>query len=186
MAGFFAAIGYGYRAESQYLLYVNGCFGGALVVPLMVFAYAVTLERLHSLCRPDEQIVAKVLYGIGIVLLWILLSTETYIYFDQAVADRERATWVAQMSLSVTWGAYAIALLAIGFWRRVRSVRLAALGLFGLTAIKLVLIDMAQVEEVYRIMSFFVLGILMIGASYLYHRVEKRLSMSSTTTTADR
>jgi uncharacterized membrane protein len=34
---------------------------------------------------------------------------------------------------------------------------------------------MAKVEEVYRIVSFFVLGILMIAASYLYHRIEKRL-----------
>ncbi len=74
------------------------------------------------------------------------------------------------------WGAYAIALLVIGFCRGVRSLRLAALALFGLTAIKLVLVDMARVEEVYRIISFFVLGILMIGASYLYHRVEKRLA----------
>jgi uncharacterized membrane protein len=152
----------------------------------MVFAYAVTLNKLRRLCRPDEEFVAKVLYGIGIAVLWILLSTETYMYFDQAVADRERAKWAAQMSLSVTWGTYAIALLTIGFWRSVRSIRLAALGLFGLTAIKLVLIDMAQVEEVYRIISFFVLGILMIGASYLYHRVEKQLSMSSTTATPDR
>jgi uncharacterized membrane protein len=84
------------------------------------------------------------------------------------------------MSLSVTWGAYAIAMLAIGFWRKVRSLRLAALGLFGLTALKLVLIDMAKIQEVYRIISFLVLGVLMIGASYLYHRVEKRLSISAT------
>jgi uncharacterized membrane protein len=83
------------------------------------------------------------------------------------------------MSLSVTWGTYALAILAIGFWRNVRSLRLAALGLFGLTALKLVLVDMAEVQEVYRIVSFLVLGVLMIGASYLYHRVEKRLGLSS-------
>jgi uncharacterized membrane protein len=42
-----------------------------------------------------------------------------------------------------------------------------------------VLVDMAKVHEVYRIVSFLVLGVLMIGASYLYHRVEKRLGLSS-------
>jgi uncharacterized membrane protein len=83
------------------------------------------------------------------------------------------------MSLSVVWGIYATAVLVIGFWRRVRSLRLSALGLFGLTVLKLVIVDMAKVEEVYRIVSFLVLGILMIGASYLYHRVEKRISTSS-------
>jgi uncharacterized membrane protein len=181
IAGFLALVGYGYRIDDEQQLYVNGYFAAGLAVVLMVFVYAVMLGRLRHLCRPDEELVAKVLYGIGIAALWILLSAETYIYFDQAVADRQRATWVAQMSLSVMWGAYAIVLLVVGFWRNVRSIRLAALGLFGLTAIKLVLVDMAQIEEVYRIISFLVLGILMIGASYLYHRVEKHLATYSAT-----
>ena len=179
IAGFLAVFGYYYRLDSRYPLYVNGYFGAGLTVPLMVFAYAVTLRRLRNLCESDEQVAAKVLYGIGVALVWVLLSAETYLYFRQAITDNERAKWIAQMSLSVLWGAYAIALLTIGFWQNVRSLRLAALGLFGLTAIKLVLVDMARVEEVYRIISFFVLGSLMIGASYLYHRVEKRLATSS-------
>ena len=54
-----------------------------------------------------------------------------------------------------------------------------ALALLGLTAIKLVLVDMATVKQMYRVVSFLVLGILMIGTSYLYHRVEKWLEASS-------
>ena len=179
IAGFLAAIGYYHRVDGEYPLYINGYFGAGLTVPLMVFAYAVTLRKLPNLSDPDEQVAAKVLCGIGVALVWLLLSAETYLYFRQAITDHERATWIAQMSLSVLWAAYAIALLVIGFWQGVRWLRLAALALFGLTAIKLVLVDMARVEEVYRIVSFFVLGILMIGASYLYHRVEKQLAMSS-------
>jgi len=79
------------------------------------------------------------------------------------------------MCLSVIWGVYATVMLAVGFWKRARALRLTALGLFGLTALKLVVVDMARIQDVYRIVSFFVLGILMIGASYLYHRVEKTL-----------
>ena len=59
-----------------------------------------------------------------------------------------------------------------------RTLRLSALALFGATALKVVISDMSKVEEVYRIVSFLVLGVLLIGASYLYHRVERRLSMS--------
>jgi uncharacterized membrane protein len=91
----------------------------------------------------------------------------------------ERARWAAQTSLSILWGVYATVILAFGFWRSIRSLRLSALGLFGLTALKLVIVDMAKVREVYRIVSFFVLGVLMIAASYLYHRVEKRLEAST-------
>jgi uncharacterized membrane protein len=54
-------------------------------------------------------------------------------------------------------------------------LRFAALMLFGITALKLVIVDMARVNQIYRIVSFLVLGLLMIGASYLYHRLEKRL-----------
>jgi uncharacterized membrane protein len=179
VAGILAARGYGFDLNGRYLLYLNGRLLAALSVVLMVFAHGFVLRRFRDLCDPDEQLGAKVLYGIGVVLLLVLMSCETWLYFRGTIADRERAKWVAQMSLSITWGAYAIAILAIGFWRKVRNLRLAALGLFGLTVLKLVLVDMAKEQEIYRIVTFLVLGILMIGASYLYHRVEKRLGMSS-------
>jgi hypothetical protein len=179
VAGAFAGRGYAFDLGGGYLLYLNGRLLAALAVILMVFAHGFVLRRFRDLCQPEEQRAAKVLYGVGVALLFVLLNCETYWYFRETIADRERATWVSQMSLSVTWGTYALAILAIGFWRNVRSLRLAALGLFGLTALKLVLVDMAEVQEVYRIVSFLVLGVLMIGASYLYHRVEKRLGLSS-------
>ena len=180
VAGVYAGRGYAFEMNPGYLLYLNGRMLAGLTVVLMVFAHGFVLRRFRDLCPKDEQLTAKILYGVGIALLFGLLSTEIYLYFQGTITDRERARWVCQMSLSVTWGCYAIAMLAIGFWRKVRSLRLAALGLFGLTALKLVLIDMAKIQEVYRIISFLVLGVLMIGASYLYHRVEKRLSISTT------
>jgi uncharacterized membrane protein len=179
VAGVFASRGYAFDMDASGLLYLNGRLLAGLTVVLMVFAHGFALRRFRDLCRQDEQLTAKILYGVGIALLFVLLSCEIYLYFRGTIADPERARWVSQMSLSVTWGAYAIAMLAIGFWRKVRSLRLTALGLFGLTVLKLVLVDMAKVQEVYRIVSFLVLGVLMIGASYLYHRVEKQLGMSS-------
>jgi uncharacterized membrane protein len=58
------------------------------------------------------------------------------------VDDPHRAPWVAQMGLSILWGCFATVLLAVGFMRHVRSLRLAALGLFGLTAGKLAVVDL--------------------------------------------
>jgi uncharacterized membrane protein len=179
VGGILAARNYAFDMDDDYLLCANGRLLAALAVVLMVFAHGFILRCFRNLCEQAEQIAAKTLYGIGIALLFVLLSIETYLYFLETIADPERARWAAQMSLSIVWGVYATAILVVGFWRNVRSLRLSAVGLFGLTALKLVIIDMANVEEVYRIVSFFALGILMIGASYLYHRVEKQLSMSS-------
>ena len=91
------------------------------------------------------------------------------------IQDPTKTRWVTQMSLSLLWSIYASAALFIGFWQRIRVVRLAALGLFGATVLKVVLGDMANVQEVYRIVSFIGLALLMHGASYLYHREEKNL-----------
>jgi uncharacterized membrane protein len=81
---------------------------------------------------------------------------------------------MALMSLSVVWAVYAAAMLGVGFWRRTLPLRLAALALFGVTAAKVVAVDIAGVRQIYRVVSFFVLGLLMIGAGYLYHLIEKR------------
>ncbi len=42
--------------------------------------------------------------------------------------------------------------------------------LFAATVLKLFVRDMANVETPYRILSFLVVGLLLVAASYLYHR----------------
>ena len=64
-----------------------------------------------------------------------------------------QARWVAQMSLTIVWGAFAAGLLVVGFWRRVAKLRLAGLALFALTGAKLVLVDVANVQDLYRVFS---------------------------------
>lgn len=175
VATLFAAHAYTFDMHPGYYLYLNGRFAAALALLVMAFAHAFALRNLPHISTKDEVSFAKVLYGIVVAWLFVLLNVETYLYFSKTISDPERARWTTQMALSIIWGAYAAAMLAVGFWRNVRLLRFCALALFGATALKLVLVDMARVEEVYRIISFFVLGILMIAASYLYHRVEKRL-----------
>lgn len=58
------------------------------------------------------------------------------------------------MALSVLWSVYAGALAAIGFVRRSASVRWASLALFGLTIIKVMLVDIAALHQFYRIIAF--------------------------------
>jgi uncharacterized membrane protein len=92
------------------------------------------------------------------------------------IENAERANWAGQMSLSVVWSVYAAGALAFGFWKRLRVLRFAALGLFAVTALKVLTIDMADLERLYRIISFFGLGLLMIAAAYLYNRVERQIA----------
>jgi len=158
-----------------YLLFFNARFAVALLAALVVFAQGYVLRRRHDVCA-GEQGRARFLYQAGGLILLFLLSAETYGYCRQTVSPPSRARWMALMSLSVVWGVYAAAALALGIRKRVRPLRFAALGLFGITAAKLVLVDIAGVKQIYRVISFFVLGLLMMGGAYLYHRVEKWLA----------
>ena len=153
---------------------VNARFAAALVVALSCFAYAWLIRRSPE--ADSDRAFSPALSGAGAVFLLCLFSAEAWSYFHGTAGDRAHAEWTAQMALSIVWGGYAASCLVAGFARRVRPPRLAALALFGLTALKLVVVDMATVRQIYRIVSFIVIGMLMIGASYLYHRLEVRLT----------
>lgn len=110
------------------------------------------------------------------VAFWLLISIETQTYFaGRALAERTQEDaaqqrWLGQMALSVLWAAYAAALAAFGFVHRVAVVRWAALALFAFTIIKAMLVDIAQLEQLYRIIVFFVLGILLLLVAWGYHK----------------
>jgi hypothetical protein len=77
--------------------------------------------------------------------------------------------------LTVVWGVEGIALLLAGFSLRERSLRLAGLVLFFFCIGKLFLYDLSKLETGYRILSFGVLGLLLVGASWVYTRFREQL-----------
>jgi uncharacterized membrane protein len=159
------------------MLFLNSRFGIGLLVTLVFVAYPL----FHTLAggRSSEKHSRTAgLLAVPAVLLLILLSIESHHYCVDNI-EGESGRQSAQMAVSIVWGVYAAACVVIGFWRDCRWLRLGALGLFGLTAAKVILVDMCGVEQVYRIITFIALGLLMIGASYVYHRVEKGLSVAA-------
>ncbi len=80
--------------------------------------------------------------------------------------------WLGQVTLSALWSVYALGLLAVGFVRRVPSVRWAGLFIFAVTVGKVFLHDMAGLKEIYRILAFFILAILLGLAGWAYQRIQ--------------
>ena len=171
---------YSMAAPGGTLMFVNPQFGACLLVCGALFACALGgLRRRADMSDNERSLVRLLWWTLGLSLL-ALLSAEPARWVYRNIPDPQRAGWTAQMSVSIVWSVYASGMLAIGFWRRILPLRLAALALFAVTAAKLVVVDMANVRQIYRIISFFVLGFLMIGASYLYHKAEKRLHKAGT------
>lgn len=74
------------------------------------------------------------------------------------------------MTLSIAWAAYAVVLVAIGIARRYAPIRYLAILVFAITMGKVFLVDLAELDRAYRILSVVGLGLLLIAASYLYQR----------------
>jgi uncharacterized membrane protein len=83
---------------------------------------------------------------------------------------------------SALWMAYGALLMVVGFWRRSAFVRWQALVLIAVTIVKVFIYDVSQLDRGYRIISFIVLGILLLAISFVYQR--DWLHLSSTHKTA--
>jgi uncharacterized membrane protein len=77
--------------------------------------------------------------------------------------------------LTVAWGLQGVALLVAGFALRERGVRLTGLALLGVCIAKLFLYDVAELEMVFRIFSFIILGALLLAVSFVYSRYREQI-----------
>lgn len=92
-----------------------------------------------------------------------------------------RAALAEQVALSVAWALYAVGLVATGFRHGYAPARYLAIALFGLTILKVLTKDIAELDRVPRMLSVLGLGALLVAASYLYQRMaEPRLGGEST------
>ena len=77
--------------------------------------------------------------------------------------------------LTISWSLLAFTVLAAGFMLRERLYRQLALALFGLAVGRVFVIDVWKFETIYRILSFLILGIMLIVVSFVYNRYGDRL-----------
>ncbi len=119
---------------------------------------------LHVLLRAGgietnrEQLAKPLFSVIGTVLITCLIFIE-----------------VQGRLLTVACGIEGVALLAIGFVLRERVFRLSGLSLFLFCIAKLFLYDLRELDTLSRILSFIVLGLMLLGASWIYTRFRDQI-----------
>ncbi|MCH8053840.1 MAG: DUF2339 domain-containing protein [Planctomycetes bacterium] len=108
-------------------------------------------------------------FGLFGILLFVVMNIEVAAGFHDYLPRARFA------SISVLWALFATALLILGFVRNKALLRRCSIVLFAATIIKVFVRDTANVDTPYRILSFLVLGLMLVGASYLYHRFTSRI-----------
>jgi uncharacterized membrane protein len=117
---------------------------------------------------------SRLLYPLGVILAFLLLNLQIADYFSpagRAVLVFEFSGNLARdMTYTIAWAVFALALLLIGILRRVRAARWAALALLGLALLKLFFHDLASLEALYRVGALFAVSVVAILASVAYQR----------------
>ena len=89
----------------------------------------------------------------GIVLVTVLLMIE-----------------LQDGAISAAWAVEAIILIIVGFQVKLSLVRRIGIILFLITIVKVFVFDLAGLETLFRIVSFIVLGVILLLASFIYSR----------------
>lgn len=122
----------------------------------------------------NEHHAPEITFVVTQILSLILLSVEVHDYFrfrsPGYLLGWGDFHYAYQMSLSVLWALYASLLIGVGIVTCLRGARVLGILLLGVTVLKVFLLDLSELQTFYRIISFIVLGLLLLAVSYGYNR----------------
>ena len=84
------------------------------------------------------------------------------------------AGFASSLALSFIWTLCASAFIAVGMWRNFAPIRYLAMGLFGITVLKVFLVDLSALGGIYRILGFIGVGVVLLAVSFVYQRARRR------------
>jgi uncharacterized membrane protein len=121
---------------------------------------------------PGWTVFRRALETAGHVVLAVLLFVEVNSWIS---ASSVFSPFMRFGFVSALWSLQALVLIGFGLTTGSQFRRILGFILFGTTVGKLLLVDMAILQPVYRVLSFAATGALLIAAAYLYQRFAKGL-----------
>jgi uncharacterized membrane protein len=180
------------------LLFIDNFSTTQLIFNMRMATYAIAVAVLAAVAwyaaqREDDtaQSVAAVAIVALNALALIALAREVSDYYAREMSayrptvtnkwqtfytDIRRVEIMRDFTYSALWMAYGAMLMIVGFVRRSAFVRWQALLLIAATIAKVFIYDVSQLDKGYRIVSFIVLGVLLLAISFVYQRDWLKLS----------
>lgn len=182
-------------------LFINDRFIVFAVAAAACFIAAHLYRKYRSEIADEEKIMVGLFGTAGNLAALFIISAEAVTHFEKQIAQasieaqravnqlvpvfsgytdeyREKIRSLRNMqslSLSVIWAVYASILMALGMARRIKGARIFALVLFGIVIGKVFLFDMQSLSEIYRILAFIVLGMLLLLISFLFYKYKAQI-----------
>lgn len=106
--------------------------------------------------------------------LWLgVTSGALWLYTSRWVIGHSAG---AHFYLTASWAILAFILFGLGFALRERTYRWTALTVLACALARVVMLDVWKLETIYRILSFFALGIVLLALGYFYTRFQEKIA----------
>jgi uncharacterized membrane protein len=139
----------------------------AIALAIASAATAVCARLVHD-ARPDLSAIGEALAAAGLVYLGSVVIVDRWGAYSDGTTRQG-----GQVVLSAYWTVLGVAALVLGLLRDERRLRLGGLLLLGLGVLKVFLYDLANLEQIYRVLSFIGLGLLLLASAFAYQRVRR-------------
>lgn len=116
-----------------------------------------------------DESAARACEAVGVSALVYLASVA--IVDTVGVTDSGEPRQAGQVLLSAFWALSGLGAVVYGLVRDVRRLRLGGLGLLALAIAKVYTYDLAELEELARVLSFVALGLLLLVGAFAYQRI---------------
>lgn len=134
----------------------------------LIASYYVFIDML----RKSSFKTGRSLGGIGfgwLLALFGVLNIEVSSFFYSYAPD------LRFVSISALWAIFAVSIMYFGLRYDNEFIRRISIALFGLTLAKVFFYDISEMSASYKFVSFIILGIILIFASYLYRKFKQQI-----------
>lgn len=137
--------------------------------------------KTHSKNNPASVAYIKTIQVVLSLLILYVFTIEAKDFFAREMSvyyydsRTEFLRNLKQLTMSGIWLMYSILLMICGILKKIKPVRYISLGILGIAVFKIFVIDLSFLDQLYRIISFIGLGVIMLSASYFYQKYSKQI-----------
>ncbi len=135
---------------------------------MAVVGFIYTIAFKESKLTVGEYQLSHLMLGAGVGLLFIFLNVEVYhlvkLYSPAGT----------KFAITLLWVAFGISLFVYGIIKDIKVSKLVGTGLILLAILKAFFFDLANLDSIYRILLFLILGMILFGLSYFYQSKNRK------------
>lgn len=167
-----------FRISSSFSVIFNTRVLVSLIFVIAILISAKLYSKKKDLLAESEKGVVTMFLTVVNILMVYLISIEIMHYYSLKISStggRQALSYQKNAALSIAWALYAILLITIGIVKRHKPVRMMAMILFGITTLKVFFIDLSYLKGFSRIISFMILGVILLGVGFFYSKYKDKI-----------